>query len=173
MQNVEAIVLAFQKRNDSSSLLHLYTREYGRIAVVVYGAQTIVSRKNKPFNKSLFSPLSWLDVIVRENHSEKSIYTLHSASYHYIPNYIHIDIKRQCVAIYIAEVLYKSLRHPLADEQVFDYITSQIKEIDSADSIGSIPLNFIVQLSGLLGYGGEIMEEIREIKSAELVEDIL
>ena len=71
--------------------------------------------------------------------------------------------------MFIAEALYKTLKHPLSDERVFSYLCKQIIELDTSDSIAHIEDKFIRRLSELLGYGGEPLEELQNLHSATLL----
>ncbi len=139
---------------------------------VLYGRKGSTSKKNKGFNKNIFSPLAWLDLTIKKT-SDKSYYTIQNANHHYIPSYINSDIKRQCLSLFIAECLIKTLKHPMSDSDIFNFITDKIIYLDTADSIENIHTDFIRQLSELLGYGGEPIEELENLNSMVLLEKII
>ena len=156
MHTTEAIVLTLQKHNDSASIAHLYTLGQGRMQCLVYG------RKNS------FTPLSWLDITFRQR-SGTSMPYMSSSSLHYVPQNIYSDIKRQCLAIFIAETVYRTIKHPMQDERIFSFLTSALLQIDLSDSVDFIPKAFLTSFSELLGYGGEMLEEWNNLKSLDLV----
>lgn len=168
-QKTEAIVLSLQKHTDTSCILHLYTREYGRVQYMVYGRKGASTRRKNGINLNILSPLSVVEVTADSNPS-KSMAVLHSASLAYIPSSIPQNVERQCIALFIAEALYKTLVHPMEDPQLFDYLRQLICELDLSDSVAHIPAAFQFRLSQLLGYGGEPIEELKNIKSAELLQ---
>lgn len=173
MKDVEAVVLAIQPKNDSSSFVHLYTREYGKILGILYGKKGSSHRSPQKINRSLFTPLSWIDLTLKDSPAQNTFFTIQSAAYHYVPQFLSSDFKRQCIALFMAEALYKTLQHPLADDRLFDFITRQIQKVDTSDSIEYIHTDFLFQLSYLLGYGGEITEELRQLKSEAVLKEIL
>ncbi len=164
MYKTEGIVLAVQRKSDKSSLVHVYTREYGKVLYMVYGG----GKRSGCVNRNILTPLSWIEIEGKEL-SGKSLHGLVSAQLHYVPQHLPTDVRRQCVAIFMAEMLYKTLCHPLSDEKVFDYISSLIIELDTSDSIEHIPSHFPVRLSELMGYGGEPLEEFRNLHSSALL----
>ena len=167
----EAVVLSLQKHTDTSSILHLYTRENGRVQYIVYGRKGVTKQKNTGVSTNIFSPLSLVEITADSNLS-RTLPTLKSASLIYVPNRINSDMMRQCIALFIAEALYKTLKHPMEDQVLFDYVLEVIKELDLSDSVEHIPAVFLTRLSELLGYGGEPMEELSDMKSVGLLEGV-
>ena len=160
MEKIEAVVLALQKYNDTSSILHVYTREFGRMQYIVYG------------KKNLLFPLAWIEIITQSKNSS-SLPVIRSANLHYIPRKCFSQYHRQCIALFIAEALYKTLKHPMQDVQVFEYITDCVKELDLSDSVEHLPKEFLNRLSSLLGFGGEPIEGLEDMQSAFLISPIL
>ena len=106
-----AIVLSLQPYSDRAHILHTYTREHGRTNYMLYGL-------GKKKSQALYAPLSLLEIAVSP--SSKSLPSLKEAHLAFVPQHLHTDMRRQTVALFIAEVLYRTLRHPLADEALFD-----------------------------------------------------
>ena len=63
----------------------------------------------------------------------------------------------------------KTLRHPMPDEAIFDYLSGLVSELDQTDQVELLPNAFLTQLNRLLGYGEEQMEELKNLKSAEII----
>lgn len=171
MQKTDAIVLALQKHTDTSSIVHLYTRSQGRMQFLVYGKRGANKRKQTGVNINLFTPLSLLEITYSDNPT-KSFSIISTASLKYIPQCIPTEIKKQCIAMFMAEALEKTLRLPMQDEVLFDFIEEKIKELDLSDSVEDMPNCFLEQLSIILGYGGEPIEELANMKTRGLIEEI-
>ena len=167
MYTTDAIVISVKKNTDTTSLVHLYTRSNGHILCVVYGRKGTNRNRRRGISLNLIVPLSWLDVQLKAI-PNKNLFILNSATYHYIPKNIYLDVKRQCIALFISEVLYKTLIHPMADEQLYNFITRKIVELDTADSVEYIYDSFLTEFSIQLGYGGEPIEEWKTIHSTQL-----
>ena len=144
-----AIVLSITKYSDTGSVVHLYTAEHGRIQYVVYG--------NK--YKAVLSPLSIVEVTSsRRNNSPQQMGTLSSATLLYTPQRLTNDVPRQCVAMFIAEVLLHTLRHPMGDHPLFDWLFNLILQLDQADDICNLHLEFLLEYATFLGIGIDDVE---------------
>ena len=139
-----AIVLNTTRYSDTGSIVHLYTKEYGRMQYAVYG--------NK--YKALLRPLSIIDFTsTRRNNAPSQMGTISSISLSYTPQLLTTDIQRQCVAMFIAEVLASTLRHPMSDQPLFNWLYSVIQHLDQDTEISNLHLNFLLEYATYLGIG--------------------
>lgn len=139
-----AIVLNITRYSDTGSIVHLYTAEHGRMQYAIYG--------NK--YKGLLRPLSIIDFTsTRRNNAPAQMGTLSSLSLLYTPQRLTTDIQRQCVAMFIAEVLAATLRHPMNDQQLFDWLCDMIHHLDQDDEITNLHLHFLLEYATYLGIG--------------------
>lgn len=139
-----AIVLNTTRYSDIGSIVHLYTKEYGRMQYAVYG--------NK--YKALLRPLSIIDFTsTRRNNAPSQMGTISSISLSYTPQLLTTDIQRQCVAMFIAEVLASTLRHPMSDQPLFNWLYSVIQHLDQDTEISNLHLNFLLEYATYLGIG--------------------
>ena len=135
-----AIVLNITRYSDSGSVVHLYTAEHGRMQYVIYG--------NK--HKGVLRPLSIIDFTsTRRNNSPAQMATISSVSLLYTPQTLTTDIQRQCVAMFLAEVLLHTLRHPMSDQPLFNWLCQLIQHLDQADDISNLHLEFLFVASFL------------------------
>ena len=153
---MEAVVLSLQKHTDRASILHAYTRSCGRINYMVYGAR---SRKK---GQAVYSPLSIVEVnampVGAESVDSTKPMTLREASLRYVPEQIPYDVRRQSVALFMAEVLQSLLRHPMKDERMYDFLVASIYDLDKAQDVENVHLRFLVGLCRELGFA--IDEEV-------------
>lgn len=159
---MQAIVISLKKHNDKSCILNLYSREGGREQYMVYGNKW----------KSVLTPMAIVDVTCSGN-TKLNIPSVGSATLSYVPKRLHMDVERQCVAMFMAEVVSKTLRHPMEDAAVYDFLVQTIEKIDTEEDISQTAEQFLRNLSMLLGYGGEMLDEWRELKSMEIVKTVL
>ena len=90
------IVLSLTKFSDTGSIVHLYTAEQGRVQCAVYG--------NK--YKGILRPLSIVEFTgSRRNNAPNQLTTLSNCQLSFVNSQLSTDIQRQCVAMFIAEVL--------------------------------------------------------------------
>ena len=139
-----AIVLSLNKYSDTGSIAHLYTAEQGRMQYAVYG--------NK--YKGVLRPLSIVEfTIAKRQNAPHQMGSLSSTSLSYTPQLLATDVQRQCVAMFIAEVLAATLRHPMSDQQLFDWLCDMIHHLDQDDEITNFHLHFLLEYATYLGIG--------------------
>ena len=138
LSTTDAIVLSLQPHSDKAHLLHTYTRAGGRINYMVYG----LGRKNAA---GKYSPLS----IVQLTTDERSIRT---AQLTYVPLSLTTDPYKRTIALFLSEVLYHVLRHPMADEPMFDFIAQSVEQLDQTDEPQNFHLFFLIGLASKLGF---------------------
>lgn len=141
LTTTDAIVLSLQPHSDKAHILHAYTRACGRNNYMVYG----LGRKNAA---GKYSPLS----IVQITTDDRSIRT---AQLNYVPLSLTTDPYKRTIAIFISEVLYHVLRHPMADEPMYDFIAQSIEQLDKTDEPQNFHLSFLVGLAAKLGFAME------------------
>jgi recombinational DNA repair protein (RecF pathway) len=105
---------------------------------MVYG----IGRKN---TSGRYNPLSILQLTT----DERSIRT---AQLTFVPRTIDTDPYKRTIALFISEVLYHVLRHPMSDEPMFDFIAQSIQALDETDEPQNFHLSFLVGLAAKLGF---------------------
>lgn len=138
-----AIVLSLQPYSDRAHILHTFTREHGRTNYMLYGL-------GKKKSQALYAPLSLLEIAVSP--SSKSLPSVKEAHLYFVPQHLPTDMCRQTVALFIAEVLYRTLCHPMADEALFDFIASTIRFLDTTEQPENIHIAFLIHLAAYLGF---------------------
>lgn len=139
-----AIVLSLTKYSDTGSIVHLYTAEQGRMQYAVYG--------NK--YKGVLRPLSIVEyVATKRQNAPQQMGSISSVSLLYTPKQLATDIKRQCVAMFIAEVLASTLHHPMSDQPLFDWLCEVIHHLDTDADISNLHLHFLIEYANFLGVG--------------------
>lgn len=151
----DAIVLSIQPHSDKAHILHAYTRAGGRVNYMVFG----LGRKHAI---GMYTPLSLIQITA--NHSSYQggdgarIPTIKEASpvtgnpFPRTPN-----IYKQTISLFISEVLFHVLRHPMVDEPMFDFLVESINEFHSLPSTSSpelanFHLRFLVSFAAKLGF---------------------
>lgn len=132
--------------SDRSQVLHLFTRECGRIPYMIYGS----SRKSA--KQTMLMPLALLEIeaVHQEN---RDLQQLRDWQLGYVPSALSSDICRQTVALFIAEILYRTLTHPLADSELYDFLEETIKSLDTSAEPENVHLTFLLGFIEHLGFG--------------------
>lgn len=147
IQKTRAIVLSLRKYTDNVSIAHLYTANNGRVACAVRG--------NK--YKGVLTPLSQIEITISDR-GDKAMGTLTSATLVHVPHHLATDVRRQCIAIFIAEILSLTIRHPMQDDALFEWLSRVAQALDDSESIEDIHLRFLLDYTVFLGIGIDEMQ---------------
>jgi DNA repair protein RecO (recombination protein O) len=120
-----AIAVHFVKYGESNIIACMYTEKLGRQSCIV----SSVHKKNSPFPASYFLPLTLLEIELyyksrREVQRIKEINCL--MHFHSIPFSIH----KSTIALFIAELLYKTLKEEETNPSLFSFLFSAIQLLD-------------------------------------------
>ena len=139
-----AIVLSTIKYSDTRNIVHLYTDQHGRMQYVTYGNKL----------KGILRPLSIIEFTATlRNNAPAQMGTVSSAALLYTPQRLSTNVQRQCVAMFIAEVLVSTLRHPMSDQPLFDWLCEIIQHLDQDDNITNLHIQFLLEYATFLGIG--------------------
>jgi len=155
----EAIILRVQKTGDNSSLVYAYTRACGRNTYVVYGNKW----------KATLQPMALVEICA-QNNPARNTSSLVSVERIYVPQ--QQDIPHYCMNMMMAEVIEKSIQHPMEDVVIWDWLVAETKKLDQMDELTGFSDEFLLGMSRLLGYGGTILDEWRELKSLDIIQTI-
>lgn len=142
----QGIVLHLTKHSDAMSILHLYTRDFGRVDYAVYG----IGAKKSKFKRALFEPLSIIEVEV--NHQPlQQLQRIEDIQLSEVNHQIAIDVRKRTICMFMAEILYRSLKHPMKDEQLYDFLILSVQTLEHCDEPQNFHLVFMLRLTQFLG----------------------
>lgn len=144
-----AILLHHVRYSDNSLIAHFYTREYGRLSVMVRG---ISSRKGST-RYSYFQPLHIFNIELY--HSEKrEIHNLRELNLFYIPKNIPGDIHRSSIALFMGEILNSIIREEDVNKALYEFIEASVISLDEmTGGTSNFHLWFLVSLTAYTGIG--------------------
>lgn len=145
-QTTEAIVLGLKKHSDKMSLLQVYTKAEGRLALQVYGAH------GKHKIKAAYQPLSIVELTYSVNPS-KPFATVDTIDPVFLPEQVYADIRRQSIALFVTEMLMLTLTHPQQDEPIYEFLDDFVHELNGNPAPENLHINFMMQFAELLGIG--------------------
>jgi DNA repair protein RecO (recombination protein O) len=157
LHQTRGIVFHLVKYSETSLIAKIYTELFGLQSYILKGVRSHKS-KVKP---NLLQHLGLVDMIVYHKASA-SIQNIREIRHAYQFTSIPFDIRKTSVAIFLNEVLYKSIREEQPDRPLFDFIYQAVVSLDQAgDNIASFSPAFLVHLSRHLGFapGGECSEQ--------------
>jgi DNA repair protein RecO (recombination protein O) len=143
-----AIVLHHFRYGDSSLIAHLYTEDMGRQTVFVKGAY---SRK-APVRAALFQPMHLVEIDLhhRANRQMQRVSGMQIC----LPfQTISFDPVKNCISLFIAEILHKTLREEEKNLALFEFLTHTIETLDlNLHGTANFHLLFLVHFSRYLGF---------------------
>ncbi|MHB9054755.1 MAG: DNA repair protein RecO [Paludibacteraceae bacterium] len=150
----KGIILNQVKYNDSSSIVSIYTRVFGRVSYVVRGT----NKKKSVCRTALLQPLSIVEIDVNHN-PKKEIQGIRDMRIA-LPFYqIPYDPVKNCLALFITEILNKTLKHSECDEDLYNFIESSVCELDACrEGIGNFHFVFMAMLAKRLGFAPDVMK---------------
>ncbi|MFD2203919.1 DNA repair protein RecO [Shivajiella indica] len=162
LTKTQGIVLSYIRYRETSIIVKIFTRELGLKAYIVNGVRSTKAKTKMGF----YQPLTLLDLVVyeKENVSLNRISEIKlSKSFQRIP----FDFLRSGIAMFIAEVLGKSIYEGYQNESLFDFLMDSIQLLDEEKVILShFPIAFLWETSRYLGFApdeaGEFFEELKE-----------
>jgi DNA repair protein RecO (recombination protein O) len=143
----KAIVLHTLKYNESGIILHTYTDTFGRQSFLVQG----VRKKYSRINARLFYPLALLEIEsnIKENRELQGIKEVKAVN---VPYRLQFDIRRSAIAMFLSELLYKTLREVEPNQKLFDYLFNSVQILEMTENgIENFHLIFLMQFTKFIG----------------------
>lgn len=152
MEKTLGIVLKQYKYAETSLIVHLYTRRWGRIGIIVPGART----SSKSRKAHLFQPLTILELEVYYK-ANRDLQNIKEVKNHCPLIHLTGDPVKSSVALFLSEILNKALREEEPNDDLFDFLDNHIQLLDVTDQgTGNFHLYFLLRLSRHLGFSPEV-----------------
>ncbi len=144
----EGIVLHFIKYGESSVITTIFTREFGRQSYIVNASR---SRKSK--NKAgLLQPCFLVDIEAYQKKT-RDIQRIKTLKINRVYQNIPFDITKSTQAIFLAEILYKTIHEQESYPELFDFIKNALQYFDlMEDGWSNFHLFFLLRLSEYMGF---------------------
>jgi DNA repair protein RecO (recombination protein O) len=144
----KAIVLHCLSYNDTTNIVHLYTEDFGRMSYLVGKPRT----RKSSLKNAFFQPLSLVE-IEADHHGNRSIHRIKDIRCIYAFTRIPFDPTKNAVALFLSEVLYRSLRESEKNTSLFDYLCRSVQWLDLCEKgVGNFHLVFLIKLTRYLGF---------------------
>jgi len=158
------IVLKFIKYRETSIIVNIYTEFLGLQSYIVNGVRSSRSKKSKI---ALYQPLTLLDLVVYYRESS-NLQRLSESKCSQPFSTIPLDPKKTAIALFIVEILSKTLKEQVENQDLFNFIWNSITRFDASDfPAENFHLIFIIKLTRYLGFSPGSSVEIRnELKDS-------
>jgi DNA repair protein RecO (recombination protein O) len=157
------IVVSYIRYKESSIIVKIFNRELGLKAYIVSGVRS----SNAKIKMGFYQPLTILDMVVynKESAGLNRISEVKLAkAYQKIP----FDFLRSGIAMFMAEVLSRSIYEGYQNEDLFDFLVEALFFLDDEQVVLShYPNVFLWGMAKYLGFAPNLAEEF----FGELIED--
>ncbi len=144
----EGIVLHYIKYGESSVIATIFTRDFGRQSYLVNAA-----RSKKSQNKaSLLQPLFLVEFVAYQKQS-KELHRIKEIRSNHVYQNLPFEITKSSLAIFLAEVLYKSINEQESYPEMYDFIKHSLLWFDLMETgANNFHLWFLFRLTEYLGF---------------------
>ena len=164
ISTTRAIVLNHLRYGDSSLIANLYTESMGRQTVFVKGAFS----KKSPVRAAMFQPLHLIEIDLHHR-ANRQMQRISNVQVYCQLQSIPFDPVKSCIALFIAEILYKTLREEESNAGLFDFLLHAIQTLDLNDyGTANFHLVFLVHYSRYLGFYNHQFTQLFEMSFEHL-----
>ncbi len=156
LHKTRGIVFRFTKYGETSIIVNIFTERFGLQGYIINGVR-IKSSKSRI---ALFQPLTLLDLVVyrRENANLNRIKEVRCS---YPFQSLSIDIKKSAIAIFINEIINKTVKDESHAQEIFQFLFQSLITLDRVNqNFENFHLIFLLKLSRYLGFGAHNLNEI-------------
>ncbi len=148
ISKTRGIVLKTIKYSDNSLIAKVYTEAHGLRAYMVRG----LNGKGASARKGAFQQLALLEMVVYEK-DRSNLQNIKEIVSRYPYRSMPYDMHKRCIAMFVNEVMYRSIHSEEADQQLFRFLYNALINLDDADEgFENFHLHFLVELSSFLGF---------------------
>jgi DNA repair protein RecO (recombination protein O) len=160
LHKTRGIALNFVRFRETSIIVKIYTEEFGVQSYIVNGVRSAKSKTNRI---ALFQPLTLLDLVVYHKSKEQTIHRLSEVKCSVPFRSLPFDFVKSSIALFITELLVKTLREEESNRPLFQFLTESILFLDNTDkNYENFHLHFLAQMSFYLGFGTETVREMEQ-----------
>jgi len=151
VHKTKGVVLRTVKYGETSIIAAIYTELFGLQSYLVNGVRT--SSKKGPGKASLFQPGAILDLIVYHNEL-KNLHRIKEFKWGYLYKNIFSNIFKNSVALFMVELLTKTIKQPEQNTDLFHFIEDAFLHLDESDQnvVANFPLFFSLHLATIYGF---------------------
>jgi DNA repair protein RecO (recombination protein O) len=148
LNKTRAIVLHKTNYSESSIVVQVYSLDYGKVSLLIQG----VKRKKSRNKSALFEPLSILEFVGNFNDTEKLIRPREIKLHIPFVN-IQANISKRFIALFLAEMLHKSIKEPHPEQSMYVFIEKSLRFLELTEqNIANFHISFLLELTIYLGF---------------------
>jgi DNA repair protein RecO (recombination protein O) len=145
-QTIHGIYLGHLNYSETSVIARFYTQEHGKRSILL---KAVKSKKSK--TAGLLQSLNELQ-ISSNFRAEKELNTAYTIESSKTFHAVHSDFRKSTIAIFLAEILNKSIIEEEPNRPLYLFLTHRFTELDQADFDPNFHVKFLLELSLFLGF---------------------
>jgi len=144
----KGIVLHTINYSETSLIIKIYTENFGLQSFLIRSARN----KKSKIKAGIFQPLTLLE-FVADHKNKTKLHNIKEITNCFQFKNISLDIRKSSIAIFIAEILNKSIREEEENKSLFDFLFNTIQFLDKKEGrISDFHLFFLIDLTKYLGF---------------------
>ena len=148
-KTIYAVSLGIIKYGDTSLIANCYTQEFGLQSYMLKG---ILSRGKKKTHRSLFEPLTLLELVASQNKQNKIGY-MDEAKLAYVFTSIPYNLSKKALVLFLAEIIHQVAREEKGPNKLlFDYIKKKLIWLDTNHSLSLFHLKIMIDITKYIGF---------------------
>jgi DNA repair protein RecO (recombination protein O) len=142
------VALGHIKFSENSVIAKFFTEEFGLKSYIINN----IGKKGAKIKPNILQPLTLVDLVVYHN-EKNSIQRIKEIKLSYLFVSIPFDIKKSSIALFINEILCKSIDKEESNRNLFNYVYNSVKLLDIlTEKFAVFHLIFMLELSRYLGF---------------------
>lgn len=164
LHKTRGIVFRFTKYGETSIIVSIFTELFGLQSYMINGVRS-KSGKNKI---ALFQPLTLLDLVVYHR-ANANINRVKEVKCLYPYQSIPTDIKKSALAIFIIEVINKTVKEESHAQELCEFFIRSFITLDQMEEKSeNFHIIFLLRMSRLLGFGAHNVSEVLGVRMTSL-----
>jgi len=150
IHKTKGLVLKSIKYGETSLVVTVFTELFGIQTYMVNGVRTSKKSGNRA---ALFQPSSLLDMEVYHN-EQRAMHRIKECNWSYLYKNILSDVIKNSIALFIVELLHKTLKQPEENSDLFYFCEDALQQLDEAPPAiaANFPLYFSLHLTHFFGF---------------------
>ncbi|HAF30572.1 MAG TPA: DNA repair protein RecO [Bacteroidales bacterium] len=148
LYKTRGIVLKHIKYSETSIIVTIYTERFGRQAYIINGVRS----KKAKIKANTFQALFLLDMEVYHK-PKNDLQRAKEIQNAYVFSSLPYDIKKSTLAIFIAEILHKTIQEQEPNPDLFEFLYNTIQLLDLKENgMSNFHIYFLIRFTKYLGF---------------------
>ena len=147
-QTIQGIILQNTKYQDKKNILKIYTLQHGLQSYAIHIGRS-KSSKIKPAHILALNQIEFIE----HTRKTREVQKISEMRITHVYQQLFSDLNKSCIAVFLNEVLIKSLKEQHENAELYFFVSEKLKELDLSEKIiSNFHLHFLIQLAKHLGF---------------------